>query len=343
VLAGGVWADRLERRLVMLGADLSRMAVQLTMAALLISGHAAFWHLLVLQALYGVGQAFFGPASTGMLPQILESDELLHANGLMGATRHATGLLGTAIGGGLIALFGPGTVIGIDAASFAVSAICLVSMHPKPAAIEEHEPFLTQLADGLRELRRHRWLWMVILNASLFLMLYVAPLEVVGPLVAKQELGGAGVWGLIMAAFFLGAMMGGVGTAAFKPKRPIVLSAVLFCATGLTPLLLAFSAPWPLVAVPIGIEGLAVGIFMAVYESEMQKKVPNEKLSRVSAWDWLGSLAGMPIGFALAGVLAETTGPDITLYVMAASGVLLSVWLLVEPDVRRIGAAQPAV
>ncbi len=339
VLVGGVWADRLERRRVMLSADLARMAIQLVMAVLLLTGNAELWHMIALQGLYGAAQAFFGPASTGMLPQILEPEELLHANGLMGATRNGMSLLGAAIGGVLIEWFGPGTVIGLDAATFAVSALCLLAMHPKPIAAEPGEPFLQQLADGFRELRRHRWLWLAVLNASLFLMLYVAPLEVIGPLVAKRELGGADVWGFAMAAFSLGAMIGGVGAAALRLRRPIVVSGILFLITGLTPLLLAFAAPWPAIAASLGVEGLAVGVFLAVWESEMQRQIPNELLSRVSAWDWLGSLAGMPIGFALGGVIAETTGTDVTLYVMAAAGVLLAVWMLVSRDVRRIGAA----
>lgn len=343
VLVGGVWADRLQRRLVMLSADAARVAIQLAMAALLLTDTAELWHMIVLQALYGVAQAFFGPASTGMLPLILEPHQLVHANGLMGATRSAMTLLGAAVGGVLVEWLGPGTAIGLDAATFAVSACFLLLMRPRPAAAVPGEPFLQQLAEGFREVRQRRWLWMAVLNASLFLMLYVAPLQVAGPLIAKNELGGADVWGLIEAAFSLGAVVGAIGIAAIRIGKPVVLSGALFLVTGVTPLLLAFAVPWPLIAVTIAGEGLAVGIFLAVWEAQMQREIPNDRLSRVSAWDWLGSLAGMPLGFALGGVIAEFASADVLLYAMAAAGFLLAVWMLVSRDVRNIGSvASPA-
>jgi MFS family permease len=337
-LVAGVWADRLERRRVMLGADVARIAIQLVFATLIISGEAELWQFLVLQALYGTAQAFFGPASTGVLPQILPADRLQAANGLLGATRAATYVTGAAIGGVLVDHVGPGEVIGLDAISFTISATCLYLMHATPVSATERTSFAHELAEGFRELRRHRWLWLTLLNASLFLMLYVAPIEVIGPLVARDELGGGTAWGIIIGSFSLGMMFGGIGAATLKLRRPIVVASLLFLITGVTPLLFAIAAPVPLIALAMAIEGLAAGLFVAVWEGEMQRKVPNDKLSRVAAWDWMASLSGMPLGFVLGGVFAATVGIDTTLVGMAVCAVLLALWMLVSPDIRGIGA-----
>jgi MFS family permease len=340
-LAGGVWADRLERRWVMLVADAARIAIQIVLAALIVTGNAHLWHLIVLQALYGTAQAFFGPASTGVLPQILEPELLQPANGLLGATRSGTVVIGMAGGGVLVDWVGPGWAIGLDAVSFAISALCLFLMHSRPAAAGERTSFMHELVEGFRELRRHRWLWLTLLNASLFLMLYVAPIDVIGPLVARDDLGGATAWGIIIGAFSIGMMFGGIGAATLNLRRPIVVASILFLITGVTPLLFAIAAPVPVIAGSMAIEGLAAGLFIAVWEAEMQKKIPNDKLSRVAAWDWMGSMAGMPIGFVLGGVLAATVGVDATLVAMACCAGLLAVWMLVARDIRTIGERPP--
>lgn len=341
-LVGGVWADRLERRKVMLAADAGRMVVQLVLAALVIRGGVELWQFLVLQALYGTAQAFFGPASTGMLPQLLEEHLLRPANGLLGATRAATYVAGSAVGGLLVDRLGAGEAIGLDAITFAVSACCLLAMRSLPATATERTPFRHELAEGFRELRRHRWLWLTLINASLFIGLYVAPLEVLGPVVARDDLGGALAWGLIGAAFALGEIVGGVTMAVIHVRRPMIIAGTLFLVTGVTPLLFSLPAPVWVIAGGMAIEGLGVGIFLAVWEGEIQRRIPLDKISRVSAWDWMASLAGMPLGFVLAGMLAGTIGVDRTLYLTAAAGGLLALWMLLERDIRNVGARTAA-
>jgi MFS family permease len=337
-LVGGVWADRLERRRIMLAADASRAAIQILLAALVVGGNAELWHFLLLQAAYGTAQAFFGPASTGLIPQILDADLLRPANGLLGATRAATFVGGSALGGFLVDGVGPGTAIGLDASTFGVSAACLVSIRRLPPTTSERRSFQHELAEGFREVRRHRWLWLTLINAALFVMLYVAPLEVLGPVVARDELGGAAAWGIVAAAFSLGEIVGGVGAATVRVRRPLVIAASLFLVTGVTPVLFAVAAPVWVIATGMGIEGLALGVFLAVWEAEIQNRIPLDRISRVSAWDWMISVSGMPLGFVLGGVLADAIGLDQTLYLMAGAGVLLSLWMLTARDIRNIGA-----
>lgn len=343
ILVGGVWADRLERRRIMIAADVGRVAVQLVLAVLVLSGEAELWHFLILQLLYGTGQAFFGPASTGIIPQIVEDDLLRSANGMLGANRSTMYVLGAATGGLLVHAVGSGQAIAIDAISFGISALCLSLMHlrPAPAAAEDRESFGHELREGFREVRRHRWLWMTLINTFLFLMLYVAPIHVLGPLIAKDDLGGARAWGFIDAAFGLGMAAGGILAATVRFRRPVFVAALLFLVTWVSPLLLATAAPVPLIAVSFAAEGLGAGLFIAVWEGELQLQIPAEMLSRVSAWDWMGSLAGMPLGFVAGGLVAEAIGTDQTLAAVAACAFGLALWMALSPTLRSIGMRAP--
>ena len=338
LLVGGVWADRLSRRRVMLAADGARMAIQGALAALVLTGRAPLGAFIALYGLYGVAMAFFSPASTGLVPETLPSHELQRANGLMGMTRSVTAVAGGALGGLLVAAIGPGSAIAVDGASFAVSALALASMRVGAASGAPREPFAHELAVGFREVKSRRWVWMTILNASLFLMLYVAPFEVIGPIVSRRSLGGPIAWGLISASFAGGMAAGGLALMLVRPRRPMVVALSILLVTSVSPLLLAHAAPVGLICAAYVLEGVAVGVFNTTWETALQREIPARVLSRVSAWDWMGSVAGMPLGFALTGPLLALVGERDVLYGMAAVALVLTVWMLGVRDLRRIGA-----
>jgi len=341
-LVGGVWADRLPRRRIMIAADASRVGIQAALAALVITGHALLWQLALLAALYNTASAFFMPAATGILPEILADDELQEANGLSQVTRSVTQILGGAIGGIVVDAIGPGAAIGADAGTFVVSALALTMMHPtvRPVEAPDATPttFVHQLREGWLEVRSRRWLWLTILIFSLLLTLYVAPLHVVGPIVSQRDLGGAFAWGLIGSSFAVGSVLGGLLAMRGVLRRPMVACGVLLLATTVTPLLLAGPAPLALILTTIAVEGIAIGIVHPVWMTAMQREIPSDMISRVAAWDLVGSIAGMPLGFALSGPVIALVGTDGLLYGMAFCGAALSVWLLLSRDVRRIGA-----
>ena len=338
VLVGGVWADRLSRRKLMLAADGLRMAIQGTLAILIGTGHATLLAFIGLYAVYGIAMAFFSPASTGLIPELLPAEELRRANGLLGMTRSMTAILGAGVGGVLVDTIGPGTAIGADSATFAVSALALALMHVGQTPSAMREPFLHELAVGWREVRSRRWVWMTILNISFFLMLYVAPFDVIGPIVARESLGGATAWGLIAASFAVGMALGGAIVFVVRLRRPVLVAGILFGITSFSPLLLAFTAPLALICSAYVVEGIGVGIFATTWDTVLQREIPAEVLSRVSAWDWMGSLAGMPLGFALTGPVIALAGEKHALYGIAAVSLVLTAWMLIAPDIRRIGA-----
>jgi MFS family permease len=195
VLAGGVWADRLPRQLVMLGADVIRGGAQAVLAVVLLSGTARLWQLLLLSAVYGAANAFFRPASTAVVPHTVSVDRLQQANALMGLSRSGVGIVGPAIAGVLVATIGAGWVFVVDSATFAVSALTLALLGlSAPRARGAREPFLKELRDGWREVAARQWLWVSILYFSIS-NVALGPLFVLGPVVAKASLGGASAWG----------------------------------------------------------------------------------------------------------------------------------------------------
>ena len=191
VLAAGVWADRLPRQRIMLVSDLGRAAVQCAIAALLLSGAAELWMLIVLVALYGVFEAGFRPAAGGLVPQLAGPDHLQQANALMGLGQNVGMVLGPTLGGLLVVGFGSGAAIAVDAGTFVVSAIFLVRMGspPSPAAGTVRAGFLTELRGGFAEVRRRRWMWSFMPALSAYHLIALPCVLALGPVIADRELG----------------------------------------------------------------------------------------------------------------------------------------------------------
>jgi MFS family permease len=337
-LIGGVWADRLPRHRVMLAADGIRLAVQAIGAALLLADRAEVWHLAVLLTIYGAAEAFFRPAATGLVPHTVAPEHLQQANALLGLTGSAGMVVGPAIGGVLVAVSGPGGAFAFDAATFAVSAFFLLRVRGVAAAVPRHarRAFTSELAEGLREVRRQSWLWWTILIASLWLLFSLAPLFVLGPLVADAELSGASSWAVIVGAYGVGGVVGGLWALRLRPRRPLVFASALFALEALLPALLAVVPSVGVLAAAAFLGGISYGVFEAMWSTALQQHVPDATLARVSSLDWMGSLALLPIGYIIAGPVAEIVGADAVLWVAAASGIVGSAALCFHPGVRGV-------
>ena len=313
-----------------------RCAIQAVAAALLLSGRAEIWHLAVLFALHSTASAFFNPAATALIPQVAPAERLQQANALLSVTRSVSFGIGAALGGALVSIVSTGGAIAIDAGTFVVSAVCLAALGAHAAPAERGTRFLRELRAGFDEVRRHRWLWMGMGNASLFLMLVVAPFELIGPIVSKNELGGAFSWGVIQTGFAVGMLLGSLVMLRVRLERPMFVAGLLFFVTCVAPLLLALPGPvWSIALAYVG-EGIAVGIFLTAWETAMQSHVPSDMLARVGAWDWLGQLAGMPLGYALTGPVVGAVGASATLVGVAVAAFLLSLVLRAQPRPARV-------
>jgi MFS family permease len=338
VLAGGVVADRASRRAVMVVADLARVASQGAMAALLIAGVAEVWMLALVAGLTGAATGFFGPASTGLLPEIVLAEQLQPANGLRASAVSAGEILGPALGGVLVAAAGAGWAIAADAATFAISAACLAMLRVPARPTPSERGFLADLREGWVAFRSRRWVWAFVAYFAAVNLLWGA-WGVLGPVVADRDLGGPAAWGTILAAVGVGALAGSLFSTRVKPNRPLLLAAL---ADGLFALPLAFvaaAASVPLIACGAVLSGAGMALAISVWESTLQRHIPDQSLSRVSSYDWFGSLAFYPVGLAIWGPVATLIGITTSLWLAFGLAVLLTLALISVPDVRHLPAA----
>jgi predicted MFS family arabinose efflux permease len=319
LLVGGVWADRLPRRATLIGTDLLRFATQGLTAILLLAGWAEVWQLIVLQAIAGAGQAFFRPASTGLIPDTVSRARLQQANALLGMSEHATTIFGPAIAAAIVATVGPGWAIGLDALTYAVSALFLVRLRVDESRRRRPRgTFVADLGEGWAEFRSRRWLVALVGEYALYHLAVFAPFYVLGPTLAARDLGGAAAWGVIMTAFGAGAIAGGVAGLRLQPTRPLLVVAALFALHALPLVALALTDIVALIGATTFLAGVTSAFAAAIWETTLQERVPAEALSRVSSYDWLGSMAFLPLGYALVGPLAEWLGVEAVLIVGAA-------------------------
>jgi hypothetical protein len=339
MLFGGVIADRWSRRLVIIVADAARCVIQGTVAILLITGHATVWELAVLAAGHGAATALFYPASTGLMPEVVPEHGLQQANALRGLSLSAGNIAGPAIAGIVIAWAGTGAAMALDAASFAVSALFMAAVTAR--AISQPESgggLLAQLREGWREFTRRRWVWLTVSGTSLSNMMF-GILLVLGPVITSRGLGGAAAWAAIMTAFGIGSLAGGTAALRISTGRPMLVAALAVTVFPLCAVGLALRLPVAEICVLSFFSGVGLTVFNALWETTLQRSVPLSALSRVSAYDWLGSVACLPVGQAGAGPLAAGlgTGPALGLSAIAQAGI--AIVLLAVPDLRRFRLA----
>ena len=338
VLAGGVVADRASRRSLMVGADLVRMGALAVAGALLIGGDARIWQLAVLLAVFGTAGGFFYPASTGLLPLIVPPEELQQANALRGLSQSAGIVIGPALAGVIIATASPGWAIAADAVTFAVSAATLAQLRLPPRLRPPRQRFLRDLADGWHEVTSRTWLWATILVMGAGANVFTAAVTTLGPGIARRDLGGASAWAVVATALGAGAVLGGVLVLRLRPGRPLVAANLAWALVCLPDFLLASVAPVPAIAGAALLSGVGIAIGSALWETTLQRNVPQAALSRVSSYDWFGSLAFNPLGLALMGPLAVAIGTRATLLIAGCWLGGSALCMAALPSVRAIRA-----
>ena len=341
LLIGGVVADRMSRRALMVIADLVRLVLQSGIAALVIAGSAEIWMLAAIAGATGAASGFSHPAATGLVPAIVPAASLQQAAGVRATALSGGEILGPAAAGVLVAAVGPGWALAVDAGTYAFSALCLVQMRLPARVPRAAGSFVADLHEGWSAFRSMTWVWTFVLGAAIGTMLWGA-WSTLGPVVAEQSLGGAAAWGSIMAAFGVGAVIGSLSAVRARPRRPMFQASLV---NGLfaTPLMfLASGAPVAVIAFGALLAGGAMMFGNSVWESTLMRHVPDESLSRVSAYDWFGSLAFQPLGLAIWGPIAELIGISTALWVSAALVCALTLWLLSVRAIRDVCETIPS-
>jgi MFS family permease len=346
LLLGGVVSDRIDRRRVMLGADLARGLAVGALAVLSITGTLELWHVVALVALYGAGAAFFGPAFDAIVPDVLPASELAQANSLDQFVRPiALRLAGPALGGALISAIGAGPAFAFDAASFAISVLALLSMRtraPRPAG--ERLSVGADIRTGLRYVRRHVWLWATFATAAVAYLLFMGPAEVLLPYLVKNTMhAGADDLGLVFAAGGLGSVASAIAIGQRGlPRRDITfmyatwtLATVAVAGYGLA------SAIWQLMLASFAFNALETAGTI-VWATAKQRHVPAPLLGRVSSLDWLISIGLLPLSFALTGPVSAAIGVQATLVGAGVIGGAVTFAALLLPGMRAVeGLAAP--
>jgi predicted MFS family arabinose efflux permease len=339
VLVAGVWADRVSRRRLMLLSDVGRCVVQAAAAALLLTGAAQLWHLIVLVALYGSFEAFFRPASGGLIPALVPVRELQQANSLIALAMNVGQVLGPAAAGVLIVALSPGAAVAIDAGTFVVSAAFLVALRepPREAHHAEHAPeFLAELKGGVREVRSRRWMVAFMPALSAYHFAALPCVLALGAVLADRELDGAGSWAIIVASFGAGTIAGSALGLRWKPRRPMQAASLAFVAAACQPAIIALAGSTAAIAGFEALAGVAVAIGFAQWETTLGRLIPADALSRVTSLDWFTTVGLMPVGYALAGPLAEHFGLQETMVGASALAVALFAVALATDDVRAV-------
>jgi MFS family permease len=335
-LFGGALADRGSRQRMLVLADLLSMSTQAAMAVLLFTGSAEVQTLCLLMAVNGVAQALHWPASVGLVPQVVEADRLQQANGLLSLAQSGAIGMGAASAGVLVATLGAAWAIAIDGATFAVSAALVAGMRARAQQRSRQSSLFQDLRDGWTEFTSHRWLWAIVLQFSVMLAAWQGSFAVVGPTVAKRLLGGPADWGWIAGAFGAGLLVGGMLALRVRVERPMLVATLCIFPNAIPVLLLSLPAPVPVIAAGAFLAGVGGQIFGVLWYTALHTHVAPEALSRVSAYDILGSIALVPLGEAAAGPLLEAIGTGPTLWAAACLIVLPTALVLLVPEVRSL-------
>jgi predicted MFS family arabinose efflux permease len=340
LLVGGVISDRLPRHLVMVGSSVLAGLAESASAALLLTGSAHMPALTALQVVNGAASAFIVPSSSAVVPQTVPAEVLRQANVVFRMGRNAAAIVGAALGGVVVAVFGPGWGIAADAVSFFVAAVLFAGLQVARVNRSAGTSMVRELADGWWEFWARTWLWVVVVQFAFINMAYGGAFNVLGPVVAETHLGGAAAWGVIVAAQGAGLILGGVVSAKRRPKRPLVEgnSALLLQ----LPMLgsLAVAAPVPVVAAAAVLAGVGMEIFGVRWITTMHEQVPAGMQSRMFAYDALGSFVFIPVGQALAGPVESLIGTADAIWAGTAVIAAAVLAVIFVPQVRSVRARQ---
>ncbi|MEU8547492.1 MFS transporter [Streptomyces roseoverticillatus] len=338
VLVGGVIADRIPRIRLMVAAELAGAAAYGGLAVMSLTGHAPPAALAVLAAAAGTATALFMPAVTAVVPEIVARERLTEANAALRMGMNVAMVLGLSLSGVVVAGVGAGWALALDALTFLASAGLIAGIRPARAHRRRGGPGLRDLRDGWREFAARQWLWVVVLQYAFVVAAQSAAVGVLGPLASEESSGGVREWSYVVAAQALGTIAGAGVAARLRPRRPILVAVLATFPAALPMVLLGVHAPvWPTVVAAFA-AGVAGDVFGVLWATALQRDVPADALSRVSAYDWFGSLACAPLGMLAAGPLAAAAGPRTGLLCCAAVVVAATAAVLLSPQVRRFSA-----
>ncbi len=339
-LAGGIIADRYPRHRVLQSAEWTAATVHAGLGTMILTHHAPTAALAAVAFVGGSGAALVWPALTGIVPDVVPVEALQEGNALLGIGGNIARVAGLVAGGIVVVAVGPGWALFAAATTFGCSGLLVSLLRvTRTAAAPDRSSVLADLREGWAEFRSRQWLWVCVIQFSVLVMMWQASHLVLGPVVARTGLGGPAAWTKVLLGESVGFILGGLVSIRWRPRRPVLVVAVLGLGAVPTPLLLGLSAPLgAIVAAAFGL-GFSFELLTVVWQTTMQREIPPGSLSRVSSYDALGSLLLGPLGLVLAGPASVAVGPHTALLVCAgviAGTVLFAVSF---PGIRNLRAS----
>lgn len=341
LLLGGVIADRLPRARLLMTADLLGCVAFAALGLMLGTGHAPVWLMGLAAAASGTGMALLWPALTGLIPEVVPPDRLQAGNALLSMVANTSRILGVVLGGLVVALIGAPWALGCTAVLFAVAAVLITRLRTASEDADRDQlsagGALRDLREGWHEFASREWLWVVVAQFSVLVMMLQATYGVLGPVLAHDDLGGARAWSWVLAADAVGMLLGVLIAMRLRPRHPILVSVLVMVVGGpVTPLLMGLGCPlWSVILASVA-TGATFEFFGVLWNTTMQREVPPEALSRVSSYDAMGSLMFGPLGLLCAGPAIELVGVHHALVGCAVVLVLVSAAGLASPGVRHL-------
>jgi MFS family permease len=383
LLIGGAWADRLPRHRLMIGTDLVRFSLHALLAALIFAGNVRIWQVVVIEMLFGCAEAFFRPAANGVLPQTVPEPDIQPATAVTTMSSNVSEFAGPALATALVLGAGAGWAFALDAGTFLLSAFFLARVRPRTrfaaagardpqqavaareaigprlqvaslpspeadSAAAERPSVWADIREGAREVRAHTWVWATLASFCVALFCGLAPWFVLGPVVAGEQYGHLAVYGIVEAALGFGTIVGSLAGVGWRPRFPMRMAMLAILVWPIAAILYAAGVTLALVVPVTVVAGIGIALFDVWWLTALAERMPPDKLSRVASYDWMVSLALLPLGYALAGPLANALGavPVMlggSLLAIAAFGLGLlprqtrSLERLGDADIRRRG------
>ncbi len=325
LLIGGVVADRLPRRRVIVACDVVGGCAVGATAALSAAGLLRVEHVYVTAALLGTATAFLSPAYGAIITDLVPRDILLAGNAVRLFGRSMARMAGPAVGGLAVAVSGPALAFGIDALTFAFSFGTLLLAHPPRGAAAARASVVRDMGEGLSFVLRLPWLWTATLYFMLVNVAFVAHAAVTTPLLVRDVLGGgAAMFGAITAAYGAGTIAASVVVAQLAVSRPGRLVFTFELLAGLSVLAIGLAPALPVVVISMAVLGAALSSSTVLWQAMLQRHVPDHLLGRVTSIDLFGNLLIAPIAPLAAAGLVATVGPAATFVVAGLYAVTLA-------------------
>jgi MFS family permease len=348
-LLGGALADRIPQRRILLATELLQGTTMALVAVLSLAGVVQLWHLAGMGLVSGLAMGLYYPAYSALVPALVPEGELLAVNGLEGMVRPILqNAAGPAAAGFLVAALSPGAALAATAAASLLAAACLWGLSTTPvrrdlpADGEEAASLLADVREGFVYMVRTPWLFATLLFASLMLLVFIGPLEVLVPFAIKDAGGGPTQHGYVLAAFGVGGAIGSLVVASFRLPRRYLTVMNLLWGLGCIPLVVfGFRSDLWVMITAGAVMGATFQAGMVIWGTLLQRRVPAALLGRVSSLDFFVSLSFMPLSMALAGTVSEVIGLTATFLIAGLAPTLMAVVAIVAARLPADELAHP--